>query len=101
MSRHRHTHQPDRTGSGDQHVLTEHRKGQCRVNSISKWIEDGSNILIDGGAMPPYSRHGQRDVLRIGSGTIHAHSLRVRAKMTPPRQAMTAAAASDVSFPAH
>ena len=94
-------HQADRPCSGDEHVFPQNRKRQRGVDGVAEGIEDGGNVLIDPSMMTPDVGHGQRDVLGKCSGAIHTHALAVRAEMTTAGQAVPAAPADHVPFPAH
>ena len=39
-------HDPDWPGAGDQDILSQHRKGKRRVNSVSERIENRSNLAV-------------------------------------------------------
>ncbi len=101
VPRDRRTHQANRTGPGNEHILAQHRERQGGVNGVSERIEDCRDILIDGRVMTPDVGHGQRDVFRECAWPVDAYAFSVRAKMTPARQAIPATAASHVPFPAH
>ena len=70
------------------------------MNRVSERIEDRRHFLVDVRIVPPDIRHRQRNIFRERSRPVHAHALGMRAKVPPPRKAVTASAANHVSFPA-
>src|SRR6185436_6322698 len=70
------------------------------MHSVSEGIEDGGHILVDAGTMHPDIRHGQGEVFGEGAFAVDADAFGVGAKMTPASQAIAAASANDMTFPA-
>ena len=97
---HRGCHNPNRTRARDQYVFAQHRERQRRVNGIAERIEDRRHFQIDIRVVPPDVRHRQHDEFREGTGAIHSHAHRVRAKMPPPGETVAAAPANHVAFSA-
>src|SRR5689334_6099134 len=71
------------------------------MHGIAERVENGRNLAVDAGIMPPDVAHWQRDIFRECARTVDADALGVSAQMAPARQAITATAANDVAFAAH
>jgi len=70
------------------------------VDRISEGIENRRDFVRNRVSVLPDIHHGQDHIFRECARAIHADSLRVRAQMPAPGQAVTAASADDVTFPA-
>jgi hypothetical protein len=62
----------DRSSPGHQHVLAEHREGQCGVDGVAKWIKDRRHFGRDQFPVHPDVRGRQRYVLREGAVEMNA-----------------------------
>ena len=93
-------HNANRTRAGNQNVFPQHRKRKRRVDGVSEGIENRGNFVRDRARVFPDIHHRQDDIFRERAGAIHSHALRVRAKVTPPGEAIAAAPANDMPFPA-
>jgi hypothetical protein len=94
------THDADGTGTGDEHVFTEDRKGKRSVNGVAERIEDGGHVLVDRSRMDPDVGHRKCNVFGKRPRPIDADSLGSRAEMTSPGEAVSATTAHDVSLTA-
>ena len=72
-----------------------------RVHGVAERVEDGGDVEVDVGAMPPHVRGGQGDVLGVGARVVDTDALCLRALHAPPRNAVAAPAAYQMSLPAH
>ena len=70
------------------------------VDGVAEGVEDGGHFRRDAGRVLPDVRHGQDD--ELGEGTIarDADAERVGAEMAAAGEAVAAASADDVAFPA-
>src|SRR5581483_4175791 len=100
MPRHCGSHDSDRPGASDQHVLTKHRKRKRGVNRVAEWIKDRGDFKIHFRIVPPDVRHRQHNILGKCARSIYSHSLGMRAKMAAPGEAVTTSSASYVSLAA-
>ena len=91
---------PDRARAGDEHVFTHHRKRKRRMHRVAEGIEDGRDLMVDAGVMPPDVGHWQRDEFGECAGTVHANALRISAQMPSSGKAVAAAAADHMPFAA-
>jgi len=66
--------------------------------ALAEPIEDRRDLAIDAGALVPDVRDQHRDQLGERARTVDTDALRVRAEVTPPRQAVATAPADDVPF---
>ena len=87
-------------GARDQHVLAEHGKRKRSMHRISEGIENRGDLARDGARVLPHVHHRQDHVFGERARAVHSHALRVRAQVTPPGQAIAAAPANHVPFPA-
>src|SRR5687768_1741158 len=94
-------HNPDRSGTGDQDVLAEHRKRQRRVNRIAERVEDRSDIWIDRFPVHPGVAGRQRDVIGESAGEVDTNDASVDAEMAPTRPAVATPPTDQVAFAAH
>ena len=79
MTHNRGGHESDRTCSGDEHVLAEHREAERSVCRVAEGIEDRGHIEVDALMVRPHIRHRQRDVLGKCSCAVDANSRGMRA----------------------
>jgi len=70
------------------------------MNSVTKRIKDRGDLRIDFGIVSPDVAHWENDVFRKASWPIDPDSLCVRAQVAAASQAIPAAAASYMPFPA-
>src|SRR5258708_22348332 len=99
-SRDHRSHDADRAGTGDENILSQYRKRECRVNRISERIEDRSDLTRDGARVLPYVHHWQDNVFGERACAVHSHALRVCAQVTPACETVAAPPAYDVPLPA-
>ena len=92
------SHESDGSGSGDQNIFAQAIEAQRGVNCIPERIKDGSDVTIDVIVMMPDVGHRQRDVFGERARSIHTDSLCILAQMSSACEAISAAAAYDVSF---
>src|SRR5258708_26658337 len=90
------THDAGRAGTGDENILSQYRKRECRVNRISEMIEDRSDLTRDGARVLPYVHHRQDNVFGERARAVHSHALRVRAQVTPSGETIAATPAYNV-----
>ncbi len=100
VTHHRGSHETDRPGPGDEHVLAEHIERQGRVDRVAERIEDRLHIARNVRIVDPNIGHRHGDVFGEGAGPLHADPLRVLAQMTPAGQAVAAVATDDVPLAA-
>src|SRR5450759_5285701 len=100
VARHAGCHDPDGPRAGDQHVLAQHRKGERGVHRVAEGVEDGGDVEIDSLVMTPDIGHRQRDVFGESAWPVYADPHGVGAQVAPAGEAVAAAAANHVAFPA-
>ena len=86
---------------GYQNVFTQNWKAESRVDSVSKWIENGCYVAIDIRSMVPDIGHGKSQVFREGSRAINANTLCIRAKVTPPCHTVATSSADYMTLSAN
>ncbi len=89
-------HHADRTGAGDQHILSDHIEHRSGVERIAVGVEKGHNILVD--AVRNDDNIGSRyaEVLGKRTVTINADTFCVFAPLPVAGAAVAAAAAHDM-----
>src|SRR5690348_10040278 len=100
MSHHRSGHQADGPRAGDEHILAQYRERKGSMDRIPERVENCGDFERYARVMPPDVTHRQRNVFGKCAGAIYANSLRVSAQVTPPREAIPAAAANHMTFSA-
>src|SRR5699024_6818765 len=93
----------DRTGAGDEDVLTDHRKLQRGVNSVAERVEDrpqfgGDEVLAVDVVVHPDVLLRDDDELGEGAIALHAHAHHADAQLPPAGTAVAAGAAHHVPF---
>ena len=98
MRHHRRRHEPDGTGTRDEHVFAEDRELEGGVDRVPERVEDGGYGEIDARDVPPHVGLGDGDEVGEGSGKIDPDSLRLLTQMAPPGEAVATAAADDMAL---
>src|SRR5260370_24053935 len=93
-------HQTNRARSGDQDILAQNRKRQCRVYRVAKRIKDRGNLRIDLGIMSPDVAHREHDEFLEASRPIDPDSFCVCTQMPAAGEAIAAAPAGYMPFSA-
>jgi hypothetical protein len=96
----RRSHQPDRSGAGDQHVFPEDREQERRVDGVPEGIEDRRDVPVDPGVVVPDVRHRQGDVVCERARPVDTDTFGVRAQVASTRHAVPASAAHHVALTA-
>jgi len=100
VPRHGRRHDADGAGAGDQHVFAQHGKGKRGMDGIAEGVEDGGDIQRDRFVVAPDVGHGQRDVFGERARPVYSHALGMSAQVAAAGEAVAAAAADHVPFPA-
>ena len=94
----RNCHATDGASAGDEHIFPDQIKRERSVNRVPQRIETGKHIERNRRIGVPAVVLRNRHKLRPRTGTIHAHALRVWAKMPAPGKAIPAMSTGDVSL---
>src|SRR5439155_13469810 len=94
----RNGHATDRASAGDEHIFPDQIKRERSVNRVAQRIEAGKHIEQNRRIRVPAVVLRDRYKLRPRTGTIHAHALRVGAKMPASGQTIPAMSTGDVSL---
>src|SRR5215510_13722067 len=80
------------------HILSQQWKRQCCVHRIAKWVEYGCYIAIHPVPVMPNISHRHGNVFGKRAWAVYSDSKRVFAEMASSGQAVTAAAAHNMTF---
>ena len=95
------SHDPDRPGAGDQHVLRDQPELGRGVDRVAERIEDRRHVEVDLGEVRPQVAGRHDDELGEGAIALDSDADGVCAQGAAARHAVAAAAADDVAFGTH